>query len=110
MIVSPEIETALPNTSSAAASEAVNFASSFREPAQPPLGFTKTYAEPDLAPPSLSPRAPTMTVFPEIETDPPKRTSVAPSEAVSLASCVQVVPLFTKIYAEPELDPASSSS
>jgi len=47
MAVSPEIETEMPNRSSAAASEAVNFASSFRLPDHPPPGFTKTYAEPE---------------------------------------------------------------
>jgi len=49
MAVSPEIETEKPNTSLAAASEAVSFASSFRLPDHPPPGFTKTYAEPELS-------------------------------------------------------------
>jgi len=109
MAVSPEIETEKPNTSLAAASEAVNFADSVRVPVQPPPGFTKIYAEPESSGTSLLEKAPTMAVSPEIETEEPNPSPRAASEAVSLACCVQTPAVLVNIYAEPELSAVSSS-
>ena len=49
------------------------------------------------------------TVWPEIETGAPNWSFSAPSDAISLAVWVHVVPLFSNTHTEPELDPSSSS-
>ena len=84
MAVVPEIETERPNRSSAKASKAVNFAVSV-ESAQPPPGFTNSYAEPEADPPSSSFSAPTMAMPPEIEIERPKKSNSKASEAVNFA-------------------------
>ena len=73
-----------------------------------------TYADPLPSPLSSSPRAATTTVLPLIETPAPKKSSSAPSPAVSLATCVQPEvrsPAVSRVntYADPLLDPLSSS-
>ena len=101
--LSPEIETESPKKSPAAPSEAVSLVSTQFVPIN-----SKMYAEPEKEPLSSSPTAPTIALSPEIETESPKKSPAAPSEAVSLVS-TQFVPINSKMYAEPESVPASSS-
>jgi len=48
--------------------------------------------------PDVAQLAPTTTVFPKIATDWPNWASVAASEALRIAVCVHVPPLFVKTY------------
>ena len=52
--------------------------------------------------------APTSTVSPSIEIAAPKLSESVPSDTLSLACCVQVVPVRVKTYTEPELVATSS--
>src|SRR5262249_26732221 len=69
----------------------------------PPAGRTNTYAAPGsgFAPPPMN--RPTTAVSPQIATEPPSWSLVRPSDAVSFACCVQIVPpgVRTNTYAEP---------
>ena len=103
--VPPEMETDFPNLSSAAPSDAV----SLEVWVHVVPFFLNTYAEPELEPPSSSPYALTTTVSPEMETESPKLSAAAPSDATSLEVWLHVVPLFSKTYTEPEEVPPSSS-
>src|SRR5437867_4392084 len=77
--------------------------------------MTNTYAAPCTgSEPTAAARAPTTTVAPLMATEEPKLSPAAPSEAVSLASKVEVVahpvPGLTNTYAAPcaESDPTSA--
>ena len=65
-MVSPDTDTDRPKWLSAAPSEAVSLAVRVASD-QPPLGFTNTYAEPELIPLSSSPYAPTTMVSPDTD-------------------------------------------
>src|ERR1700722_3248873 len=102
--VSPEIETAKPNRSEAAPSDAVSSAVSVMS-VQPDVGSTNTYAAPWSAfGPICLCAALATSVSPEIETDEPRKSRVAPSEAVNSAVWVaffQPEAGFTNTYAAP---------
>ena len=103
--VSPLIDAKKPNASPAAASLAVSFACWVQlVPVR-----TNTYAEPESEPPSSSHLAPTTAVSPPTATEKPNASFAAASLAVSFACWVQLVPVRTNTYAEPEFVPASSS-
>ena len=72
-------------------------------------GTTNTYAEPESLPLSLSPNAPATAVSPLSDTEKPKASKSAPSEAVSRDCWLQTVPRRSNTYAEPDSSPLSSS-
>ena len=105
--ISPLTETDAPNPSPGSASDAVSFCSSTQEVRL----NRKTYAAPQPNFGAQSARAaPTMTVSPFTETEPPKKSALPASEAVSFCSRAQLVPLKRKICAEPQSRPAAQSS
>ena len=83
---SPLIATEMPNWSFVAPSEATSFAA-WVPTRQPPAGRTNTYAEPwSSFGPLSSSFAPTTMVSPSMATEKPKKSSEAPSDAVSRAA------------------------
>ena len=99
-------DTACPNQSPAAPSDAVSFAEA-DVLLHPVSGSVNTYAAPNPSPFSF-PGAPTSTVLPLAETEYPNRSPDAPSDAVSFAEAdvsAQPVSGFVKTYATPAPPP-----
>ena len=100
--VSPLTDTEVPNWSASAASGAVSLACWLHTP---PLR-TNTYADPENEAAFL---APTTTVSPLTDTENPNSSLPAASDAVSLVCWLHTPSLRTNTYADPEIEPASSS-
>ena len=111
---SPLADTDVPSWSSASASDAVSLTAADAV-AHPVAGRVNTYAAPASCPPVSLPCAPMVMALPSALTDTerPKRSPAAPSDAVSLAAVDAVThPLdgLVKTYAEPLSLPLSSSA
>jgi hypothetical protein len=91
--VSPETDTEVPNRSPPSPSEARSCCCWLQVVPE----RTKTYADPASGPPAVSSLyAPTTAVSPETETETPKKSLAAPSEARSCCCWLHVDPERTK--------------